>query len=167
MLVSQLHDHPSEPAQAAATTPAQTEKRAGFQAQVRSGANISQHPSDHTKIWSDLSGSANRNGNGTERRQFQEERNLDASGQREITRLSAMHISKAAPDRENEPIISDTFHMEKGLAEEPQDRSEINVQDISQRHRSNWVDANEDDEDDDGDKNGLYVQSTPPYNEEH
>ncbi|XP_024032431.1 uncharacterized protein LOC112094969, partial [Morus notabilis] len=120
MLVSQLHDHPSEPAQAAATTPAQTEKRAGSQAQVRSGANISQHPSDHTKIWSDLSGSANRNGNGTERRQFQEERNLDASGQREITRLSAMHISKAAPDRENEPIISDTFHMEKGLAEEPQ-----------------------------------------------
>lgn len=56
MLVSQLHDHPSEPAQAAATMPAQTEKRAGSQAQVRSGANISQHPSDHTKIWSDLSG---------------------------------------------------------------------------------------------------------------
>lgn len=49
----------------------------------------------------------------------------------------------------------------------PSDRSEINGQDISQRHRSNWVDADEDDEDGDGEENELYVQSTPPYNEEH
>lgn len=56
MLVSQLHDQPSEPAQAATATHAQTEKRTGSQAQARSGANISEHPSDHTKIWSDLSG---------------------------------------------------------------------------------------------------------------
>lgn len=41
----------------------------------------------------------------------------------------------------------------------------MNRQEPSQRHRSNWVDDNEDDEEDgdaDG-ENGLYVQSTPPY----
>ena len=42
--------------------------------------------------------------------------------------------------------------------------SEINGQGVSQRHRSNWVDANEDDDDDDeGEETELYVQSTPPY----
>ncbi|GMN43904.1 hypothetical protein TIFTF001_013103 [Ficus carica] len=168
MLVSQLHDQPSEPAQAVTATHAQAKKRTGSQAQARSGANISEHPSDHTKIWSDLSGSANRNGNGAEGRRVQEESNLNASGQREITRLSAMQISKAAPDRENEPLFSDIRHMEKDPVREPQDRSEINGQDISQRHRSNWVDVDEDDEEDgDGEENELYVQSTPPYNEEN
>ncbi|EYU23719.1 hypothetical protein MIMGU_mgv1a0208132mg, partial [Erythranthe guttata] len=32
---------------------------------------------------------------------------------------------------------------------------------LSQRHRSNWVDADE--EDDEGDETELYVESTPPY----
>lgn len=58
MLTSQLHEsHPSHPAQADTTMHAQAENGTGSQAQqVRSGANISEHPSDHTRIWSDLSG---------------------------------------------------------------------------------------------------------------
>ncbi|PON52082.1 Rad9/Ddc [Trema orientale] len=163
MLISQLHEksHPPQPAQADTTMHVQAENGTGSQARVRSGANISENPSDHTRIWSDLSGSATRNGNGNEGRQVQEEQNANASEQREITRISAMHISKSAPDRENEPVNPITCHMEKDHFEEPQ---EINGQGVSQRHRSNWVDANEDDEDDDdGEETELYVQSTPPY----
>ena len=35
---------------------------------------------------------------------------------------------------------------------------------FSQRHLSNWVDADEDD--DEGEESELCVQATPPYNEE-
>ena len=57
MLVSQLRENPpSEPAQATTTKSVPAENRQESQAQVRSAANISGHPSDHTRIWSDLSG---------------------------------------------------------------------------------------------------------------
>lgn len=49
-------------------------------------------------------GSATRTGNGIEGRQVPEERNSNASEQREITRISEMHISKPAPDKENEAV---------------------------------------------------------------
>lgn len=41
-----------------------------------------------------------------------------------------------------------------------------NVQAISQHYRSNWIAAEEDDEDED-EENEQYIQSTPPYYEEH
>lgn len=41
-----------------------------------------------------------------------------------------------------------------------------NGQAISQHHRSNWVDAEEDDEDEQ-DEDDQYIQPTPPYYEEH
>ncbi|KAL5566006.1 hypothetical protein UlMin_029170 [Ulmus minor] len=170
MLVSQLHEsRPSQPAQAGIRKHIQAEDGTGSQAQQgRCGENISEHPSDHTKLWSDLSGSANRNGSGTDGRQFQEERNMNASEQREATRISELHISKAASNREKEPVNPNVCHMDKNPAEVPQDRSELVNLEFSQRHPSNWVDADEDedDDDDDGEENDLYVQSTPPYNEE-
>ena len=49
------------------------------------------------------------------------------------------------------------------------ERSETNAHSFSQRHPSNWVDADEDEDDgggDDADGNELCVQSTPPYCEE-
>ncbi|XP_062084813.1 uncharacterized protein LOC133790969 [Humulus lupulus] len=165
MLTSQLHEsHPQQTAQADTTRHVGTDNGTASQPQqVKSGANISEHPSDHTRIWSDLSGSAARNGNGNEGRQVREEQNSNASEQREITRISAMHISKSASDRENEPVNPNAFYMEKDRINEPQ---EINGQGVSQRHFSNWVDANEDDDDDDegeGEETEIYVQSTPPY----
>ncbi|KAL0357311.1 UNVERIFIED_CONTAM: hypothetical protein Scaly_1416800 [Sesamum calycinum] len=48
--------------------------------------------------------------------------------------------------------------METDNPGHPQD---INCHGVSQRHPSNWVDA--DDEDDEGDEAELCVQSTPPY----
>lgn len=44
------------------------------------------------------------------------------------------------------------------------DRAETNGHGFSQRHPSNWVDADEDD--DEGEEPDLCVQSTPPYYEE-
>lgn len=41
-----------------------------------------------------------------------------------------------------------------------------NDQAVSQHHPSNWVEAEEDDEDE-PDENDLYIQSTPPYYEDH
>lgn len=49
-------------------------------------------------------GSATKSGNGAEGRNHQREMNLNANEQREIPRFSAMHISKTAPNRENETL---------------------------------------------------------------
>lgn len=47
------------------------------------------------------------------------------------------------------------------------DRSTIIGNGFSQRHPSNWVDANEDDNDEDVEEDEMCIQSTPPYYEEH
>ncbi|XP_017976248.1 PREDICTED: uncharacterized protein LOC18600470 isoform X4 [Theobroma cacao] len=170
MLISQLHEgNPSEPVQAAATVHDQAMHGTGSQAQQeRSRANVSEHPSDHTRIWSDLSGSAAKSGSGVEERQVQKQQNLNASEQRDIQRISMMNITKDAPIRESVPAAPNLSHhqVERDHVAGVQDTNQINGHALSQRHPSNWVDADEDDDDDDGDENELCVQSTPPYYEE-
>ena len=57
MLISQLREgNPSEPPQAATTTHGQDERGASQAQHDRCIPNVSEHPSDHTRIWSDLSG---------------------------------------------------------------------------------------------------------------
>ncbi|EOY11496.1 Cell cycle checkpoint control protein family isoform 5 [Theobroma cacao] len=172
MLISQLHEgNPSEPVQAAVTVHDQAMHGTGSQAQQeRSRANVSEHPSDHTRIWSDLSGSAAKSGSGVEERQVQKQQNLNASEQRDIQRISMMNITKDAPIRESVPAAPNLHHqVERDHVAGVQDTNQINGHALSQRHPSNWVDADEDDDDDDdGDENEneLCVQSTPPYYEE-
>ncbi|KAJ0013605.1 hypothetical protein Pint_19799 [Pistacia integerrima] len=103
MLTSQLREaNSSEPPQAVTEIPAQAVAGTGSQAQQeRCRANVSEHPSDHTRIWSELSGSAARSGSGAEGRHVQRERNVGASEQREIQRISRVQISKDASTREN------------------------------------------------------------------
>ncbi|KAE8678184.1 Detected protein of confused Function [Hibiscus syriacus] len=162
MLTSQLHEgNPSEPVQAATTV----HNQAGTEAQQEKfRANVSEHTSDHTRIWSDLSGSAARGGNGVEGRPVQIQQNLNVSEQRDIQRISIMQITKDATIRENVPAapISTGGQVEKDHKAGAQDRSQVNVYGLSQRHPSNWVNANEEDGDD---ENELCVQSTPPYYE--
>ncbi|XP_058002820.1 uncharacterized protein LOC110659765 isoform X2 [Hevea brasiliensis] len=110
-------------------------------------------------------GSAARSGSGADGRQAQGERNLNATEQREIQRISMIQISKDACAQVNEPAGPRCHPTEEHHEEEARDRPEINGHDFSQRHLSNWVDANEDD-DDDADENELCVQPTPPYYEE-
>lgn len=174
MLISQLHEgNPPEPPQA--TEHGQAADGTGSQGQQeRCGLNVSEHPSDHTRIWSELSGSAARSGSGggTEARQAPGERDLNANEQREIQRISTMHISKDTSARENLAVNPSLGHpVQKDHAKEAQERSETNAHSFSQRHPSNWVDADEDEDEDDGggddaDGNELCVQSTPPYCEE-
>lgn len=58
MLISQLHEaNSSEPQQPATMVGGQAVHQTGSQAhQERVRANVAEHPSDHTRIWSELSG---------------------------------------------------------------------------------------------------------------
>ncbi|KAL0552462.1 hypothetical protein IC582_011576 [Cucumis melo] len=168
MLISQLHvGDRSQPPQEAASVHGESDRRAGSQAQAQDASrpNVSGHPSDHTRIWSDLSGSAPRSGNGAEG-QVQGERNLSSSEQMEIQRIGTIQISKAGCAQENDRVGRASDHsMGRDQGRERQEKSDINGPPVSQHHPSNWVDE-EDDDDDDGDDNELCVQSTPPYYEE-
>ncbi|KAG6773182.1 hypothetical protein POTOM_020443 [Populus tomentosa] len=96
-LISQLREgNPSEPPHLATSGKARdgTGSR-GQQCRV----NVSEQPSDHTRIWSKLSGSAARSGSGAEARQA--ERDLNANEQRGIQRISTMRISKDTSAGEN------------------------------------------------------------------
>ncbi|CAN0914167.1 Cell cycle checkpoint control protein RAD9A [Linum grandiflorum] len=166
MLISQLHDdNTSEQVPQADSIPAQAVNRDEFQAQPESShrANVSAQPSDHTKIWSDLSATAARSGSGAEGRQAPGETNLNANDQRQIQRISTIHISENV--NAGVPASSRYHQKEKGLPEEAQDTPQANDTTISQRHPSNWVDATEVDDDDDPDENEMCIQSTPPYYE--
>ncbi|CAA3007082.1 cell cycle checkpoint control RAD9A isoform X1 [Olea europaea subsp. europaea] len=146
MLVSQLNGvNSTAPAAAAATASHGTEAPV----QDRSKGNVSEHPSDHTRIWSELSGSATRSGNGAEDRHVPGERNRSTNEQRTTQGIGAMHISKDGY----------AAGMPGG-----HNGAELNGHVISQRHPSNWVDADE--EDDEGDETDLCVRSTPPHYEE-
>ncbi|KAK6911581.1 Rad9/Ddc1 [Dillenia turbinata] len=132
MLTSQLHQSnlsgiPPEAGQA--------DFRTGSQQQDRSRMNTSDHPSDHTRIWSEFSGSGTKSSSGVEEKQGQAGNSLNGNEERNINRISTLRISK--------------------------DRAEMNDQGWSPRHPSNWVDADE--EDDDAGDNELRVESTPPY----
>ncbi|XVF06036.1 hypothetical protein REPUB_Repub06bG0013600 [Reevesia pubescens] len=161
MLISQLHEgNPSEPVQAATTVNDQAMNGTGSQAQQeRSRANVSEHPSDHTRIWSDLSGSAAKSSSGVEERQVQGHRNLKACEQREIERIGMMQITKDSPIAESVPSAPSfsRHQVEKDHVAGAQDRNQIIGHGLSQRHPSKWVDADEDD-DDDGNENEICVQ---------
>ncbi|KAK9292196.1 hypothetical protein L1049_020158 [Liquidambar formosana] len=159
MLVSQLHEgNPSEPPPASTTMHGQSDHRMGSQAQQeRPRENVSEHPSDHTRIWSELSGSVAKSGSGVEERQVQGEGNLNASEHREIQRISTIQISKAGSAGGNVPAGHISLHpKETDHAEEPQERAENNGNGFSQHHPSNWVDADEDDDEGEG---PIYVFS--------
>ncbi|KAI4372281.1 hypothetical protein MLD38_010530 [Melastoma candidum] len=141
MLVSQLHND-SGPHPAAVNIPGQSEAAeiSGGQ-QEKSRGSVPHNQSNHTKIWSDLSGSAARNGTDSDERRVPEKRNQEVHEQREIERISSIQISRPSSTVRNE------------LLDGP-----------SQCHPSNWVNADESGDDENEDDDGeLYVQPTPPY----
>ncbi|KAI4301766.1 hypothetical protein L6164_035013 [Bauhinia variegata] len=170
MLISQLQDGTaSEPQRAASRMRAQTEERTGSREQQEAGkTNVSEVPSDHTRIWSDLSGSAVRYNCGVEEGQGEERTVLNNNEQREIQRIGTMQISRATSVAGTNPIKSNSCQPTgRDNSQQPQDKLQDNGQGFSQHHPSNWVDAEEDDEDDgDENENEHYIQSTPPYYED-
>ncbi|CAI9102138.1 OLC1v1000359C3 [Oldenlandia corymbosa var. corymbosa] len=93
MLASQLHHGTSTQAQQMEALHGQAGQRASAEGPMSRG-NMSEYPSDHTRIWSELSGCAARSHNSSEVRQVQGERNQRTTEQGEFQRFSAMHISK-------------------------------------------------------------------------
>lgn len=69
--------------------------------------NGSEHSSNHTRIWSELSGSAARSSNGVEERQG--ERNPNDTEQQEIERISMMQISNAGSVGRNVAGASNSY----------------------------------------------------------
>ncbi|KAG8390987.1 hypothetical protein BUALT_Bualt01G0140900 [Buddleja alternifolia] len=154
MLVSQLNGGNSTEPPPAATT--------GAPAQQATKGNTSELRSDHTRIWSELSGSVAKDGNNAADRQVVTERNQNTNEQRTIQRIGAMNISTDKTADGRIPGCHDDCHpMETDNPRQPQDGADDNGLAFSQRHPSNWVDADEDD--DEGDETDLCVQSTPPH----
>lgn len=168
MLTSQLHEGAaSEPPVVATRTHAQTEERNESPLQQENcRTNASELPSDHTRIWSDLSATAAKNVSGMEERQAQEGTTLNDNEQRDIQRISTVKITRGKLFAGNNPIDSNFCPpSENDHVQEPQDMLPNNGQPFSQHHPSNWVDAEEDDEDD-ADEEEPYIQATPPYYDE-
>ncbi|XP_047937593.1 cell cycle checkpoint control protein RAD9A [Salvia hispanica] len=146
MLVSQLSGgSSSEPAAATA-------------AQQGTKGNTTEHPSDYTRIWSELSGSAVRYGNAAQDPLVPGERNQNTNEQTTVQRISAMNISRDK-NADGVPVHGKDFHPAE--TDDTRQPEENNGRAPSQHHPSNWIDADEDD--DEGDDSELCVQSTPPY----
>nr|TKS13802.1 uncharacterized protein D5086_0000050340 [Populus alba] len=98
-LISQLREgNPSELPHLATSTHGKARDGTGSRGQL-CRVNVSEQPSDHTRIWSKLSGSAAISGSGAEARQA--ERDFNANEQRGIQRISTMRISKDTSAGEN------------------------------------------------------------------
>ncbi|AEE74245.1 putative exodeoxyribonuclease III [Arabidopsis thaliana] len=158
MLVSQLQEGiPAEPPEAANSTGGHAAEQVGSRPQERSRQNASEHPSDHTRVWSELSGTATKSVNGTEDRpQAQGQPDLD------IHRIRNMEISKGGPVGDTAPAAPPKSQRPTQIDHAEGSRVRVQNQSFSQHHPSNWVDANEEEEDDD-----EGVEATPPHNEDY
>ncbi|XP_076931714.1 uncharacterized protein LOC143596956 [Bidens hawaiensis] len=152
MLVSQLHATTTSPEPVPEPAPAPS-KNIG-----------SEHPSDHTRIWSELSASVTKSANAPSAR-VHVERDLNTNDNGNIQRISTMHTSKDGPDGRNATTnVHQAMQTEHEHEDEARDRR-VDVNDhaaaVSQHHLSNWVEDDDNDETDDDSE--PYVQATPPY----
>ncbi|XP_010259632.1 PREDICTED: cell cycle checkpoint control protein RAD9A isoform X2 [Nelumbo nucifera] len=163
MLVSQLHEgNPFEHPPAATASHGQADQVTGSQApQARSRVAVSEHPSDHTRIWSELSGKSG--GGGVDKRQGQMERVPNINGHRATEGINTINNPRNGSALGNRTDGPDPIRdpMEMDNVEEHQKRLEMNDNKWSQHHPSNWVAAGDDDEEED--EGEVFVQSTPPY----
>ncbi|VFQ84997.1 unnamed protein product [Cuscuta campestris] len=155
MLTSQINNVNSP--HKASPSHRQVDQSRGAQTHDGSRGNNSEPPSDHTRIWSDLSGNAA----GMHARV---DRNHTITEQQEIQRIGSVHISKGGPTVGNVPSGSNDCHdKEAHHSPETQGRAETtqSTRQASQYHPNNWIDAcDEDDEDDDSE---FVVDPTPPH----
>nr|XP_017243568.1 PREDICTED: cell cycle checkpoint control protein RAD9A isoform X1 [Daucus carota subsp. sativus] len=104
MLVSQLQERTDTgPPPAEATTNDESHQGVGSMRQEKTRGNVSEHPSDHTRIWSELSASGIRGGTGAEQRDAQVERNPNTNQREDIHRISELHIARDASGKGNVP----------------------------------------------------------------
>uniref|UniRef100_A0A1J3E2X9 Cell cycle checkpoint control protein RAD9A n=1 Tax=Noccaea caerulescens TaxID=107243 RepID=A0A1J3E2X9_NOCCA len=153
MLVSQLQE--GVPPEAANSAGGHAAEQVGSEPQERSRQNAS----DHTRVWSELSGTGTKSVNGSvERPQAQGQPDFNSQ------RIRDMDISKGGPAGDNAPGASNSQHPTQMDHAEGSRARVANNQSFSQRHPSNWVDDASEDEDEDEDEG---VEATPPHNEEY
>ncbi|CAN8269657.1 unnamed protein product [Cochlearia groenlandica] len=147
MLVSQLQEgFPTQHPEAVNSTGGHDDEHLGSEPQERSRHGAAEQPSDHTRVWSELSGTATKSFNGSEDRpQTQGQPDSD------IHRIRDMEISRSVPAGDLAPVARNSY---------PYSDSHNH---FSQRHPSNWVDADEDEDEDEEDG----VDATPPHNEDY
>ncbi|KAI6692426.1 hypothetical protein NL676_020136 [Syzygium grande] len=119
MLISQLHEGNTGPSANEMPGQADTGEASGEQPE-RNRTSASEIPSNHTRIWSELSGSAARSGSGSDGRQIPEER-----------------------------ILKDAKVLNKIVTDIALISAIINGHGFSRLHQCNWVDTNEDEDDED------------------
>ncbi|KAK1277744.1 hypothetical protein QJS04_geneDACA007295 [Acorus gramineus] len=116
------------------------------------------HNSEHTKIWSELSGSAAKSSASAEVRQAQVGGNPNSNIQNGMERFHMMDNSTTLPEREHMAKIN-MPPVENDDLDELQDRAGFHGNGWSQHHPSNWL--GEGDGEDEEDESDLCVQSTP------
>ncbi|KAJ1699395.1 hypothetical protein LUZ63_007907 [Rhynchospora breviuscula] len=157
MLVSQLveginRDQRSLPTDGAARA---RQKEPGEPSHTPTGA---ENASAHTKIWSDLTGTAARNSqNSRENVVQQEQQRNPINSAQDVTQDLNVNAQCKTAGLQNADNIPQ--RMETDQAVEPQ---EVGGNHHSQHHPSNWVGPEDDDGDEDDEE--LFVQSTPDYN---
>ncbi|XP_068663437.1 uncharacterized protein [Aristolochia californica] len=161
MLTSLLHlGSTSEPPQGAAGLACNHPIHASAQATATIGdpSPVSEHHSNHTRIWSDLSvGSAAKSSAGLQERNAPSHcSGLNPREQYNLQRLTRMDITSDPPVRDKAPHSTQS-QVEGGQSGDSQG---VDNHQRSQHHPGNWISAGDDvdDEEDDGE---IYVQSTP------
>ncbi|KAG9444793.1 hypothetical protein H6P81_016133 [Aristolochia fimbriata] len=164
MLTSLLHlGSTSEPPEAAAASSGQacnppSLASAHATAGIGGPSPVSAVHSDHTRIWSDLSGSAAKSSAGLQERHSPSRYpGIDLREQDNLRRLTRMDISRGPLVADKAPHVTQR-REEGGQLDDPQGRTGVENHQQSQHHPGNWVSAGDDDADDDEE---IYVQSTP------
>lgn len=152
MLVSQLNDG-SVPQQPATSAHHAEEPRAAAAAP----SPVPQNVSNHTRIWSELSGVTPKSFEANAENCAQKERNGIAN----VLNDTSVLPNTNAPCKL--PVTDNANHMEQPVQmdhfEEPPEVVVDNPR--SQHHPSNWVGADEDNDDEEDEE--LFVQTTPHY----
>ncbi|EEC75240.1 uncharacterized protein [Oryza sativa Japonica Group] len=151
MLVSQLTDS------SVAQQPTTSAQRAEEPRVAATPPPVPENVSNHTKIWSELSGSAPKSFEVNREKYTQKERNANSNALNDTSMLHSVNARYKPPVADN---ANDTMQpMQMDHLEEPPDVVSDNPR--SQHHPSNWVGADEDDDDDEDEE--LFVQTTPHY----
>ncbi|KAM0925096.1 hypothetical protein ACQ4PT_004421 [Festuca glaucescens] len=161
MLVSQLNDGNAPQQPPTSAHHAEEPRAAAAAASAAAAGAPSPAPenfSNHTRVWSELSGVTPKSHEANAETRAQKERN---GRDRVLNDTSMPPISNAPcklPVTDNANYIVQP--VQKDRLEEPPDVVSDNPR--SQHHPSNWVGADEDDDDDEEDEE-LFVQTTPHY----
>ncbi|CAH9087352.1 unnamed protein product [Cuscuta europaea] len=148
MLTSQINNVNSTGGPQAVNSNGQAaDQSKGAETHDGSRGDNSEPPSDHTRIWSDLSGSG---------------RNQIINEQQEILRVGSINISGGGATTGN--VVSGANNCnneETDHTKETQGRTE-STRHASQYHPNNWIDACEEDDEDEDDPE-FVVEATPPH----